>query len=234
MPKFLIKKFVREIILEKSSGGQRLDTLTGKIVDIIIRKLRSSEVYQKISNKISATFEILDEEMGDLQIPLDKIVVQFIINPDLDELSPEIYARSDSTLYESIITLTIEYPDRPFRITDIQAIREKIDGSIRHELEHLSQFASYGTHALPSNLRTLRDFFAYYLDPSEIESYTTEMHRRAQKTKMPLSEKIEEFYDEVLSNADKAGLSLDQIDRLEEELRLRYETYSKIRYPQSK
>lgn len=232
--KKLIKEFVGEIMLEKASGGQKLDSLTREITDILVKKMKTPPVYDKIYNKIPTTFVIEDAEISRLgMLPIDAFKVNFEFNAELEPQDFRVSGRYNSTPYRNEIELFLEYPDRPFRIRDIADIYSRITGGIRHELEHVAQHFSYGTHKLPSSPKTLREFLQYYLDPSEMEAYVTEAHMKARASKTSMEEELEAIFDEALNNADAAGLSLDEIDMFEAFLRENYVNYAKTRYPHS-
>lgn len=232
--KKLIKEFVSEIILEKASGGQKLDSLTREITDILVKKLKEPSVYNEIYNKTPTTFVIEDSEISKLDmLPIDSFKINFEFNPSLDPQEFRVSGRYNSTPYKNEIELFLEYPDRPFRVRDIADIYGRITGGIRHELEHVAQHFSYGTHKLPSSPKTLGEFLQYYLDPSEMEAYVTEAHMKARANKISMEEELEAIFDEALNNADAAGLALDEIDMFEEFLRKNYVNYAKTRYPHS-
>lgn len=232
--KKLIKEFVEQIILEKASGGQKIDSLTREITDILIEKLKSPPVYSEIYNKIPTTFVIEDTEISRLDIlPIDSIKVNFEFNERLDPQDFRVSGRYNSSPYQNEIELFLEYPDRPFRMRDIENIYSRITGGIRHELEHVTQHFSYGTHKLPSSPRTLKEFLQYYLDPSELEAYVTEAHMKSRANRTSMKEELEAIFDEALNNADAAGLSLDDIDKFEAILMKNYLDYAIRRYPHS-
>jgi hypothetical protein len=230
----LLRSFASEVILEKASGGQKLDTLTREIGKLVIKGLKSPEVYEKIYKKMPSSFEIPDTDIKKLDIlPVDSIKVNFEFDPVLDPLEMRVSGKYDSSPYKSVIEIFIVYPDRPFRVTDIEDIYSKIVGGIRHEIEHVAQYSSYGTQRLPAAPRTLKQFIQYYLDPSELEAYVTEAHMKSRANKTPMSEELEAVFDEALHNADVAGLSLDELDFFEEAIRSNYTEYAKKRYSHS-
>lgn len=230
----LLKEFIGEIILEKASGGQKIDALTREITDILVKKLKDQQVYSKIYNKVPTSFVIEDVEISRLDmLPIDDIKVNFEFNSALDPQDFRVSGRYNSTPYKNEIELFLEYPDRPFRIRDIADIYGRITGGIRHELEHVTQHFSYGTHKLPSSPKNLKEFLQYYMDPSELEAYVTEAHMKSRANKTSMEEELEAIFDEALENADAAGLSLDEIDILEAFLRENYLDYAKKRYPHS-
>ena len=230
----LLKEFIGEIILEKASGGQKIDALTREITDILVKKLKDQQVYSKIYNKVPTSFVIEDVEISRLDmLPIDDIKVNFEFNSALDPQDFRVSGRYNSTPYKNEIELFLEYPDRPFRIRDIADIYGRITGGIRHELEHVTQHFSYGTHKLPSSPKNLREFLQYYMDPSELEAYVTEAHMKARANRTSMEEELEAIFDEALENADAAGLTLDEIDILEAFLRENYLDYAKKRYPHS-
>lgn len=229
-----LREFIEEILLEKASSGQRIDAIARRITKSVVEKIKSPEVLQKISSKTPTVAAIKDDELGEFEIPIDSVVINFSFNPDFDPQQVNVDGKYTSNLYKSEIEIFITYPDRPFRVKDIEAIYPLVTGALRHELEHAGQFATYGTHSLPSAPKTLGDFYKYYFDPSEMEAYVSEAHMKARARKSPLSEELDALYDEIMDNADAAGLSLDELDIFEEELRARYGGYAKIRYPMSK
>lgn len=233
--KNLLLTFSREVILEKASGGQKIDSLTREVGRLVIDALKSDEVFSKISKKIPTSFNIPGEKIERLDIiPVDNIKVNFEFNSALDPQEMRVSGKYNSTPYVNEIQIFVEYPERPFRIKDIGAIYSRIIGGIRHEIEHVVQHFSYGTQKLPSVPKSLEDFIKYYLDPSEVEAYVTEAHMKAVTNKTPISEELEAIFDEALENADAAGLDFDDIDILEDAMRKEYTAYARQRYPKAK
>jgi len=219
------------VILERASSGQRTDTLARSVTRLILAKLKSPEIFSKVSKKIPANFEILDTEIPDLELPLDKITVEFEFNPAYDMQKVTVDGKYNSNPYSNDLYLYVTFPERPLRLKDIEDIYPLIVGGVRHELEHVAQFFAYGTHSLPSAPKNLQEFMRYYFDPSEIEAYVVETRMRSRANKSDPNDEMSDLFDEIMVNAESAGLPDNHLEIFENKLRKIYLDYARKRYP---
>ena len=67
--------------------------------------------------------------------------------------------------------------------------------TIRHELQHIGQFAGYSN--IPPNTKLSNEkLVIYYTDPSEVEAHLKGLYKKAKTQKLPLSQVIDDFLDD--------------------------------------
>jgi hypothetical protein len=144
------------------------------------------------------------------------------------------YASFVKSEFAPRIEVEITYPDRPFRLVDIEDIYPELLENIRHELEHTGQTFEQGHKSSPENLLTLNDFLTYYSDPTEIEAFVAGLMSKSKSRGIPLSQAIDDMIDAITRDAEDAGLNDSEVENLDAQLRDSYFKYAHMRYPRMK
>lgn len=221
------------MVLNEISGGRKSDAWAKKILDRLIKELKTPDIIARIGSKMPAQI-IVDSGDFDFELGgIEYVQLDFTFNPRLgmQEVATNAAYVRDGSLDR--IEVEITYPNRPFRITDIADIYPELLENIRHELEHASQVLDDAKSSI-DELDTLNDFVTYYTDPTEVAAFVSGLMLKAKSGRGSLRKMIKDKIDAVLNDAEDAGLSDSEISKLGFALTSAFVKYAEKRYPQMK
>ena len=165
---FELKRFIEEVLLEKASLGQKVDSVSKRVMKLLYSRLKSPEAMQKISAKPPERFDI--EFLGS-EVGLDSAIVNsFVFHVEFDDSLPSTSFSADAAYMPADLSgkpkidIELLFPRR-FRIEYLADIYAEVLDSVRHELEHAHQKVKPGDFKEVTGLDTIEDFRNYYLDP---------------------------------------------------------------------
>lgn len=220
--------------LNEISSGRKSDTLAKKILDKLVRELKTPSVAGRIGSKMPAQIIISAEDMGFSLGDIEYVQLDFTFDPRLgmQEVATNAAYVRDGQLNR--IEVEITYPNRPFRLIDISDIYPELLENLRHELEHSMQIPEDGELSSPENLETLADYITYYSDHTEVSAFVVGLMAKAKSARKSLSQIINDKMNAVIVDAEVSGLDEEEIKKLDTTLRNTYISYAKMRYPRMK
>ena len=126
MSKNSLSFFVDEVLKEAASQGQKIESLTRRIITELIKNLKKPENFTKLQNKQNTKFSFGTDNIENLFLPVDIIKVSFSFDLTQDNHTVSIGAEYLSTEYENSITLTIIFPD--------MSLKEKISNDLKEAM----------------------------------------------------------------------------------------------------
>lgn len=233
-------KVLRQLIREVVVTGRKLDRYTTAIRRHVINAIKDEEVRSHFSKTGGARFLLQDvTEIDELEYVRhviinmkegERIAADAAYEFDIDA-TPE--QRKNSDL---VVNLTLP---RDFDNKLISYIGEELTDAIRHELEHSGQetweLMDCQRKTPSANLiwLTLKNAAEYYLCPAEIKAHVAGFMKRAKLSREPVSEIIDHELYRIYETGKAEGYHDDELQPFMSELRDKYQSYVKQRYPKS-
>ena len=233
-------KVLRQLIREVVITGRKLDRYTTAIRRHVINAIKDEEVRSHFSKTGEARFLLQDvTEIDELEYVRyviinmkegKRIAADAAYEFDIDA-TPE--QRKNSDL---VVNLTLP---RNFDNKLINYIGEELTDAIRHELEHSGQetweLMDCQRKTPSANLiwSTLKDAAEYYLCPAEVKAHIAGFMKRAKLNREPVSEIIDHELYRIYKTGKAEGYGEDELQPFMSELRDKYQSYVKQRYPKS-
>jgi len=233
----LIQRHVREILLEKSLTGRRLEKVAEQIAHEVVEYLMDPDLREAFGQQGALKFQV-DMELPETMVWLRHVFVE--MTPANDFNSTAAYEfdldASDIQREESDIVLRLQMPP-DYEDEEIERFKVEIESDLRHELEHSGQPTDVLMDVqkkVPDTeiWKTLQRAEDYYLSQAEIPSYVAQMVLKSKRKGMNAADVIDkELYNIYATGMDK-GYTEEELSPLMTKMRDLWQYYLMTRWPE--
>jgi hypothetical protein len=232
-----LRKYIRNILLEKSLTGRKLEKVATKIAMEITEYLLDDDLRKAFGQKGNLQFQV------DIQRPKKLIWLRDIVvalrshdgfnvdakyEYDLDATDEQ---RKDSDLIVNL-HLPTDYTDE-----EIEKFEAEYEGSIRHELEHSGQPTDVLMH-VQKTIKSADDIWsslknaeAYYVDQAETPAHTADWVQKAKRKGIHAADLIDQELNRIYTTGQHFGYSDEELGPFMNRLREIYQYYLMTRWP---
>ena len=240
----LLREYIREVLVEKSLTGRKLERVAKHIGSAVLQSLKDEEIkafFSKPDRSFPLEFR-LDYTPPEKLIWLRHVIIK--MNPpsgnrrfnvsgayEYSVNAPE-EERKNSDLILNLFMPT-GYTNK-----EIDQFGTEIVGTIRHELEHSGQ-STEDLQATQKKIKgeddiwsSLENIEAYYIDKAETPSHVSDWVLQAKKEGVEAADVIDWELENVYATALHKGYTAEELKPVMERIREVYQYYLMSRWPQ--